>query len=246
MSGRLKPVGSRRPRVGPRQVAYDLKFLLAVLNWATLSRGYGGEPLLGRNPLKGLTLPADPSPQRPVLSDEEYQALLHMAGEVDWRFELALVLAHETGHRIGAIRQLRWEDVDLERGRIRWRGAADKIGFEHTAPASARASEALGAAGGADPGVWVLPSPMDPSRPCSRHVLRDWWSLGVKKAKLPPIRRRGWHSLRRKFATELKGVPLKDLCQLGGWKSHLTVLKCYQQADEDTMRRALEGRRALA
>ena len=28
----------------------------------------------------------------------------------------------------------------------------------------------------------------------------------------------GYHSLRRKFATELKGIPLKDLCQLGGWK----------------------------
>jgi len=153
--------------------------------------------------------------------DREYRALLHVAGAVDWRFELALVLAHETGHRIGAIRQLRWEDVDLERGRIRWRGSADKIGFEHTAPASTRALEALRTAAGADPGIWVLPSPTDPRRPCSRHVLRDWWSHGVRKAKLPPIRRRGWHSLRRKFATELKGVPLKDLCQLGGLEEPL-------------------------
>lgn len=28
--------------------------------------------------------------------------------EVDWRFRAALVPAHETGHRIGAIHQLRW------------------------------------------------------------------------------------------------------------------------------------------
>jgi hypothetical protein len=33
----------------------------------------------------------------------------------------------------------------------------------------------------------------------------------------------GWHSFRRKFATELKHIPLKDLCDLGGWKDSRTV-----------------------
>ena len=93
--------------------------------------------------------------------------------------------------------------------------------------------------------IWASGS-FPPPRIRSGRARRDCCSHGVKKAKLPPIRRRGWQSLRRKFATELKGVPLKDLCQLGGWKSHLTVLKCYQQPDEDTMRKALEGRRAIA
>ncbi len=55
----------------------------------------------------------------------------------------------------------------------------------------------------------------------------------------------GWHSLRRKFATELKHTPLKDLCYLGGWKEPQTVLKCYQRPDESTMREALEGRKPL-
>ena len=54
--------------------------------------------------------------------------------------------------------------------------------------------------------------------------------------------RMGWHSLRRKFASELKRTPLKDLCALGGWKSHATVLTCYMQSDEETMRAALDGR----
>ena len=57
--------------------------------------------------------------------------------------------------------------------------------------------------------------------------------------------RLGWHSLRRKFATELKDTPLKDLCALDGWKDHNTVLKCYQHADEATMREALAKRRAV-
>jgi hypothetical protein len=56
---------------------------------------------------------------------------------------------------------------------------------------------------------------------------------------------RGCHGLRRKFATDLKHIPLKDLCALGGWKDPQTVLKCYQQPDAVTMRRALELRQEV-
>jgi hypothetical protein len=73
--------------------------------------------------------------------------------------------------------------------------------------------------------------------------MRDWWERAADKATLPKGERLRWHSLRRQFATELKSVPLKDLCQLGGWKDPQTVLRCYMQADEDTMRTALERRR---
>jgi hypothetical protein len=75
--------------------------------------------------------------------------------------------------------------------------------------------------------------------------MRDWWERAVEKAELPKVERLGWHSLRRQFATELKGVPLKDLCQLGGWRDPQTVLRCYMQPDVDTMRAALEQRRAV-
>ena len=51
---------------------------------------------------------------------------------------------------------------------------------------------------------------------------------------LEPKPGRGWHSLRRKFATDLMDLPLKVLCELGGWKSPQTVLRCYQQADART------------
>jgi integrase len=39
---------------------------------------------------------------------------------------LALVLAEGTGRRLSAIRHLRWDDIDLEHGTIRWRAEADK------------------------------------------------------------------------------------------------------------------------
>ena len=59
-------------------------------------------------------------------------------------------------------------------------------------------------------------------------------------AGLEPKRGRGWHSLRRKFASDLMNQPLKVLCELGGWKTAQTVLRCYQRANEDQLRQALE------
>jgi hypothetical protein len=75
--------------------------------------------------------------------------------------------------------------------------------------------------------------------------VRDWWERAEKLAELAHESRMGWHSLRRKFATELKGMPLKDLCALGGWRGTQTVLTCYQREDEGTMRKALATRKAL-
>ena len=64
----------------------------------------------------------------------------------------------------------------------------------------------------------------------------------MKLAKLAPAKRRGWHSLRRLCAREAKDLPLKDLAYLGGWKSPDTLLKLYQRADEETMRKGLKRR----
>ena len=66
--------------------------------------------------------------------------------------------------------------------------------------------------------------------------------MAGKLAGLAPKRGRGWHSLRRKFASDLMDQPLKVLCELGGWKTAQTVLKCYQRADQTRLRKALEHR----
>jgi integrase len=92
---------------------------------------------------------------------------------------------------------------------------------------------------------WVFPAPSIPAKPISRHLVRNWWQRGQALAKLPTELGRGWHSLRRQFATEMKSAPLKDLCALGGWKSPQTVLMCYQRADSATMQQALAARRRL-
>ena len=75
--------------------------------------------------------------------------------------------------------------------------------------------------------------------------LHFWWKRAEKIAGLEPKRRRGWHSLRRKFASDLMDQPLKVLCELGGWKTAKTVLRCYQTADEAQLRQALANRRRV-
>ena len=97
-------VGLSGKPVSNRTIECDLKFLLAVLNWAVKSKDEQGRPLLEANPLRGLKTPKEKNPTRVVLAEEEYRALLQVSRRVDWRFHVALVLAHETGHRIGAIR----------------------------------------------------------------------------------------------------------------------------------------------
>ena len=229
--------------LGVRQVQYDLGFLQATLNWAL------GAGLLDRNPMRGFRVAAKPeTPRRPQLTSAHYQALLKVANQVAPDLRLALVLAHETGHRIGAIRCLRWSEIDLKAKVIRWRRENDKIGYEHDSPISVTACRALRQARRNRPRIgdgWVFPSPADPGRPVSRHLIRDWWEKGEQRARIRHDRGKGWHSLRRKFATDLKHVPIRDLCALGGWKDPQTVLKCYQQPDEATMRQALEQRRQV-
>ena len=242
-AGRVGPSG--KP-VSDRMVEYDLKFLVAVLNWAARSRDERGRLLLDRNPLKGLRKPTEKNPNRVVLTEEEYRALLEVSGRVEWRFKVALVLAHETGHRIGAIRQLRWDDIDFEGRTIRWRAEHDKSGHEHVTPVTAEALAVLEGARRSNPGpeeAPVLPSPRNPSNCIGSALAQGWWGRAERLAGLEPKPRRGWHSLRRKFASDLMDQPLKVLCELGGWKTAKTVLQCYQHADEGQLRMALEARR---
>ena len=241
-AGRIGPSG--RP-VSDRTIQYNLKFLIAVFNWACKSRDEEGRLLLESNPLKGLRTPTEKNPTRVVLAQEEYQALLGVSRKMDWRFHVALVLAHETGHRIGAIRQLRWADIDFEGEMVRWRAEHDKAGYEHRTPLTPGALTALEAARKENPAAGeapVLPAPKNPSACLSSALACRWWRRAERLAGLEPKPRRGWHSLRRKFASDLMDQPLKVLCQLGGWKTAKTVLRCYQRADEDQLRQALANR----
>ena len=46
-----------------------------------------------------------------------------------------------------------------------------------------------------------------------------------------------WHPLRRKWATERKGYPVKDVAAAGGWRHEATMITSYMQVDSETVRR---------
>jgi integrase len=184
-----------------------------------------------------------------VLTENEYKAVLGIANQMDWRFKVALILAYETGHRIGAIRQLRWSDIDLEGGNVRWRAEHEKTGYEHVTPLTLDAKAALGDARRMNPGIGdapMFPADRNPGQAIDRFLPRKWWEGAEKLAGLDAKKGRGWHSIRRKFATDLMDQPLRVVCKLGGWKTHETLLECYQQPNEGRMRQALAARRGAS
>ena len=183
-SGRIGPSG--KP-VANTTIAADLTFLITVLNWATRSRDEQGTLLLQSNPLKGLKKPVEKNPRRVIVTEQEYKALLRVSLELDWRIHVALVLAHETGHRIGAIRKLRWPDIDLECRAIRWRAEHEKTGYGHVTPATAEAIAALEQARKRNRGIGdapVLPHTKDPSKCVTASITAKWWRK-AREARRP-------------------------------------------------------------
>jgi integrase len=250
--------GILRPRsvtvkrsVRNRVIAHDLKFLLAVLNWAVLAGDGKGGFLLDRNPLKGLSVPREENPSRALLTLGQYQRFVSAAAKEGGQIECFVKLAWHTGHRSSSIRNLRFSDVDLEGKRIHWRGENDKIGLDHWNPLHSEVVEALKAHKAVLElvqncpltGEWIFPALKDPSKPMPRETAHKMWKRLASAAKLPVGERYGWHSFRRAFSNRLhrSGAPFRDLQDLGGWKSPKTLTEVYLLPDEEAQRRALEG-----
>jgi integrase len=236
-------------KVRPRAVQQDLRLLLAILNWATRASDGKGAVLLDRNPLQGLKPPKDESPKRAVVSDSQYESLTAAAAKQSPQTALLLALVAETGHRIASVRQLRWSDIDLDSGRVRWRAENDKIGLEHRTPLTEQAVTALKAAQARTLSIgdaWVFPSTRKSSACLSEHGANHIFQRLAKVVELPTGERYGWHSLRRRFATSLRGGDPKTILALGGWKSWATVVTCYQVSDDESQRALLSSRLPVA
>jgi integrase len=151
--------------------------------------------------------------------------------------ELALVLAEGTGRRLGAIRQLRWEDFDWDRQTIRWRAESDKKRKEWVVPVPdallgelRQFQRALGAVGG-----WVFATEEDSDVAMDRHAFSGLLSTAEERAEQPKLDGGLWHPYRRKWATERKHLSLADVAAAGGWHNTVTLLTCYQQPTNDAL-----------
>jgi integrase len=208
-----------------------------------------GQFLLDRHPFQGFTFPKERNTARPIVTADELKALETAASSLGRPIELFFTLVKETGHRCSAVSCLRWCDVDLESGQVTFRGEHDKLRRGHTVPLSKPAIAALTTAnqerkaGRRIGDGWLFPSLDDETHHVKRLVLCEWWRTLERRSGIERVRGRGWHSLRRFFATDLQhSTPLKVICELGGWRDHNTILRCYTQAVTDSMREALERR----
>ena len=179
-----------------------------------------------------------------ILADPTQKVVTHATAEANrlkWlRAELALVLFEATGRRRGSVRQLRWEDMSLPagaEGEIQWRAEADKKRQEWVTPIPVALVEELrefrrklGAVGGL-----VFPTLQNPNRPIHKDLLSSWMEALRDRAGLSKLDGGICHPFRRKWATERKHLPVKDVAAAGGWKDVGTLLTSYQQADRETM-----------
>jgi integrase len=237
-----------------RTVHADLVFLRTLLNWATTVK-IDGEWLLQENSLRGVKFPREPNPRRPVATFNRFEkvrrAIQQLATDAPtvrerdkWiRLELALVLAEGTGRRIGSIRQLRWSDISYDPPSICWRAEFDKKRREQVVPIPAglaseiKAAQVCLAAVGED---WVFKQAYK-NAPWAAAQCQELLRQAEKAAGLERLDGGLWHAYRRKWATERKDLPLKDVAAAGGWKDVTTLLTCYQHADEATMLKVMES-----
>jgi integrase len=240
---RIPHIRPGRP-VRDRTIEFDLVALRTMLNWGAAERNRNGRKLLLENPLRGVALPKERNPKRPVATHADFEKLCAVAADVHPLLALALIVAEGTGRRLSAWRQLRWTDVDLEHGVARWAAENDKKGFETVVPLSTHVRAALREArnaAGAIGEAWVFPAPEDSAKPCSRHFLDGCLRRAYKLAGVQPQSGSLWHAFRRKWATERKHLSLADVAAAGGWKNSITLQLAYQQPDSATMEMVVEN-----
>ena len=235
-------------------VLHDIRWLYTACEWATETTRQDSSYLLDINPLKRLIRALarqwkEPTPKRPIASQDWYNKVAEVANQIDGYLENLLPVVGGTGRRIASVRHLKASDFippDKESpfGSLKWRSQFDKRGYEMQVPitqdvanALQRQLNAVGAIGEA----WIFPNPRDPFKPITYRRTWLWLLQAEKLAGLEHQKRFGWHGLRRQWATARKHLPVADVAKVGGWKDHAVLQSIYQSSDAEGRLRAALG-----
>ena len=188
-----------------------------------------------------LKLIATVDPDFVFLDFHDSEALL-AAAEPQWRG--LILFALRTGLRLGELRALRWQDLNLAGRKVLVRRAAwnstigsPKGGRPREVPLSEEVLAMLRA----------LDQPASPSalvfgHPSGRMYHRNEMKWPLWRAcKAASIRKIGWHVLRHSFASQLvmRGVPLKAVQELLGHRDIRTTMR-YAHLSPQSRREAVE------
>ena len=244
-AGRIGPSG--KP-VSDRTVEYDLKFLIAVLNWGAKSRDERGRLLLDRNPLKGLRTPSEKNPTRVVLAEEEYRALLKVSRRVDWRYpRRACARArdrppHRCHTAASVVRhRLRGWDHRLARRarqvRLRTHHARDRRRTRRVEGGAGDEPRNRGGSGAA--------RAQKPAGGCGCRSVARLVAEGPVSCRAGPDARQGLALAEAEVCFGPDGPAVEGA--LPAWRledgQDGPSVQCYQRADEGQLRKALEDRR---
>lgn len=261
ISAKGRPVPAKKRReVGERVLEKDCAWLRAVCRWATEFRDENGCLLLERDPTRGLDMPKEKNPARPVATHDRVDAIRSVYHRVQMQVGGRLVESYlpevfeivvGTGRRISAVCSLRMEDLELDPtertpwGAIVWPEDTDKMARRWRCPISAHVRKALEAATtkrarrgrvGAGP---LFPSAEDPDRPIDYGDAATWLRSAEKLAGLESQDGSLWHAYRRLWASSRKDLPDVDVAQAGGWASLEALKMAYQRPDDETMLRVV-------
>jgi integrase len=134
------------------------------------------------------------------------------------------------------------------RDTIFWRADTDKKGKAWTVPMPATLRDEIKsfhARLGSAFGSLVFPSESDATVPVRTDVFSVWLRAAEKKAELPKLDGSLWHAYRRGWATSRKHLPTADVAAVGGWSDVTTLIRCYQQVDDDTLLRVMNEPRKV-
>lgn len=240
--------------VRARSIEEELTILRTVLRWAVRRKTATGARLLAEMPILEWNIPREENPRRPQLPPAGYDALSRCAWAIDPRLWLALVVCHETGHRLNSVRQLRWSDIDTTAQTITWRGAAQKNRTAHVTPLTTTAAEAFAlfqandlhtllAGTGAETPVFYGGRN---GGPVARDQFYEWWAKARAVCPVPIPAGVGFHAFRRKLASELATAPLAMVKAIGGWKHPHIVVAAYQEPSLEQQRAVLADRAKYA
>ena len=79
--------------------------------------------------------------------------------------------------------------------------------------------------------------------PSTRDLASYWLRGAYQRAKIARPDGSLWHVFRRGCATDRKHLLPKDVAAAGGWRDISTLINCYQQPDEATIKAVVEYRK---
>lgn len=213
----------RRAGIKAGSIWTELGHLRSCMTWAAKHRLIAAAPWIER--------PQKPAPKERYLTRAEIDRLL--AADAEPHVRLAILLMLTTAGRVGAILDLTWNRVDLERGQIRLR--ADIEGPRKgraTVPINATLRAALTAAREAALSDYVVEWAGGRVRSIRRGFQRACDNAGLHGV--------GHHTLRHSAAVHMAeaGVPMEVISQYLGHSSVQTTRAVYARFSADYMAEA--------